>query len=244
MKKRALASAMLIFCLSLFFRSQGYSELFGHRSDKSFLAKAFYLGNSLHTEWVQPYGRSIERQNNFNQAISSAVAEWEMMDPLILKSILAQESGLHPKKRNRHGYTGISQLGRREARSAGLRTGQNDERYEPDKAIRACVKVLKKKSKYLHNRGFSKYGVPEADEYWKFVAAAYNAGEGTIARAMNLAYKGKRPNTIRFEDLLYSASGNYRDTPLYRALPSHFRKKSKYKEIREYAFHVVSRARQ
>jgi len=200
---------------------------------------------SLHTEWDEGYGRDISRQNRFNQHIERAVKEWKDLDPLILKSLLAQESGFRTDRRNRYGYTGVAQIGYREAVEAGLVvTDGCDQRYTPYYAIPAAARILRRKARHLYQEGFSKYGMPDQDDYWKFIAAAYNAGEGTIVNAMRKAYGDRRPDKVRFDDLVFTATGNPWDSPLMHAMPRKWRRVSKYKEIKEYAISVVARARQ
>ncbi len=215
------------------------------RSTKALVGLKSIPLRSIETGWRNGYGRDIKDQNRYNRQIYQAIKRWQGLEPVILKSILAQESGFKSEAKNRYGYAGIAQLGKKEARSVGLSTSWgNDERYQVSKAIQACVDILKDKARSLEQSVFSKYGRPQGDEYWKFVAAAYNAGEGTISRAARYAYGSKRPSQISFEDLINSTSGKYWDTPLWRALPKRWNKRAKFKEIKEYALNVVNRARQ
>ena len=201
--------------------------------------------DSIETSWQNGYGRNIKDQNRYNRQINQSLKRWKGLDSSILKSILAQESSFKSKAKNRYGYAGIAQLGKKEARSVGLSTSWgNDERYDSLKAIQACVDILKRKAQGLEQSVFSKYGRPRGDEYWKFIAAAYNAGEGTISRAAKYAYGNRRPKQIRFIDLISSGSGKYWETPLWRALPKRWNKRAKFKEIKEYALNVINRARQ
>jgi membrane-bound lytic murein transglycosylase MltF len=202
-------------------------------------------GYVVHTRWQDGFGRKIIHQNKYNNHIEDAAQHWDKVDPLILKSILAQESSFRSYSKNRHGYVGIAQLGVKEAVSVGLKVGSRfDQRLDPQRAIIACVKVMEKKAVYLEKTVFKKYGQPQGDEYWKFIAAAYNAGEGTIAKAMRIAYKNKIPVCVRFDDLIISQSGLAADSALYKAIPYHWGKRRKFREIRNYASSVVLRARQ
>lgn len=199
----------------------------------------------VHTKWSKGYSRAIERQNKFNKDIIRAMDKWDRLDPAIFKSILAQESGFRTHKRNRYGYTGIAQLGYREAKEMGLVITKGcDQRKTPYYAIPAAAKLLRRKAMHLWQEGFEKYGTPKGDEYWKFVAAAYNSGEGTMVKAMQIAYGNKRPKEVKFEDLLKTTTGSIWDTPLFRAMPRRWKRVAKYKEITTYAVDVIRRARQ
>lgn len=199
----------------------------------------------LYTLWEDGLGRDVTLQNAYNIHIKRALRYWQEMDPFILKSMLIQESNMSKKARNCHGYAGIAQLGRHEARSAGLTVNYSiDERLIPHRAIEGCVQVAKIKAQALEKGVFKRYGRPKGDEYWKFIAAAYNAGEGTVSRAMRIAYGTSKPREVKFEDLITSASGNMYDTPLYKALSRRWHKKAKFREIKEFALHSVKRARQ
>lgn len=225
---------------------------------------------SLETDWTVGYGRRIGGQNRFNDEIMEAAALWPELDPLILKSILAQESGFEPVASNRGGYAGIAQLGVAEARSQGLFTGQSrmrdgrrglvarvdprDERLEPRKAIPAAAGVLERKASSLdrglrlggvRHHGFGDLGRPQGDDYWRFLSAAYNAGEGTILRAIRYAYGDTPPEQVRWSDVVAAPGGDVRESPLFRAIvDARMNGPSKYREVAEYAENVVRRARQ
>lgn len=198
----------------------------------------------LHTKWTKGYDRRIDRQNRFNNEIQNSLEHWNELDPLIFKSLIVQESELRTACKNRYGYAGIMQIGPKEARSLGLIKRSGDQRYTPYYAIPAAVKLLKRKTLFLELTAFKKYGTPSGDEYWKFVVAAYNAGEGTIYKAIRYAYGKRIPKELKFDDLLETQTGNPWESPLVQAMPRRWRKIAKYKEIKTYVENIIKRARQ
>ena len=131
--------------------------------------------------------------HSYDEVIAHAVEWCPGLSPTILKSLLAQESNFRPNVINSYGYAGIAQFGRTAAREVGLNVGiagsASDERLNPDKAIPASARLLNIKAKRLGEIAFSKYGQPNGAEFWKFVLAAYNGGEGTVALAMGNAHR-------------------------------------------------------
>ena len=224
------------------------------------------------TSWTRGYGRDVTRQNRFNGEIAAAQTRWADLDPLVLKSLLAQESGFRSRVVNRYGYAGVAQLGVAEARQVGLHTGRShmssarrgvaayvdrahDERLIPKKAIPGAAKLLRAKASVLERGlttkrwgelpGFSRYGEPEGDDYWRFAAAAYNGGEGTVLLAMRIAYGDAQPAEVRWDDLVRSPDGDPRHAPLYLAIKQvGMNPAVKFREIGDYARDVVLRARQ
>ena len=131
--------------------------------------------------------------NLYDDVIARSVEACPGLSPTVLKSLLAQESNFRPAVINNYGYAGIAQFGRSAAREVGLNVGiagsATDERLNPDKAIPAAARLLNIKAKRLGEIAFSKYGQPSGAEFWKFVLAAYNGGEGTVALAMGNAHR-------------------------------------------------------
>jgi hypothetical protein len=129
----------------------------------------------------------------YDSIIAEAVEFCPGLSPAVLKSLLAQESNFHPTVINSYGYAGIAQFGRPAAREVGLNVGvagsASDERLDPAKAIPAAARLLNIKAKRLGELAFSRYGQPDGIDFWKFVTAAYNGGEGTISLAMGNAYR-------------------------------------------------------
>ena len=143
------------------------------------------------------YLGKIVAQNKYNKIIDQAVADikpsFPQLDEKTLKALLIQESGLDPnptQSNNNPSFRGIGQMNPDAARIGNI---TDEERLDPDKAIPAVTRILKNKAEYLEGdvsqRAFIKYGRPQGDDYMKFVLAAYNAGEGAIANAMDKAYQ-------------------------------------------------------
>lgn len=129
----------------------------------------------------------------FDDIIANAVEACPGLSPVILKGLLAQESNFNTQVINKYGYAGIAQFGRTAAREVGLSVGvagsAGDERLDPSKAIPAAARLLRIKAQRLSELSFSRYGQPNGTEFWKFVLAAYNGGEGTVALAQGHAFR-------------------------------------------------------
>jgi hypothetical protein len=199
---------------------------------------------------------------HFDEVIARAVAACPGLSPALLKSLLIQESDLRPHVINQYGYAGIAQFGRDEAREVGLQVGlagsHSDERLNPHKAIPAAARLLDKKAQRLGEMAFSRYGQPSGAEFWRFVMAAYNGGEGTVALAMGHAYRQGvararargllGPEVIDFARQYASSwqnltAGGLR-SPLGQAVARHFPAlaATKYQEISNYSTAVVARS--
>jgi hypothetical protein len=200
--------------------------------------------------------------DKYDDVIARAVEWCPGLSPAILKSLLAQESNFDAKVINEYGYAGIAQFGRAEAREAGLLVGiagsASDERLNPYKAIPAAARLLNIKADRLGKMAFSRYGQPDKAEFWKFVLAAYNGGEGTITVAMGHAYRAGLararaqglvgPDAVSFARRYASKWDNLKaggeGSPLALAVARYFPDLAipKYHEISNYPVAIVSRA--
>ena len=200
--------------------------------------------------------------HRFDDVIASAVQWCPGLSPAILKSLLAQESNFDTDVINRWGYAGIAQFGREAAREVGLRVGQagsaTDERLDPDKAIPGAARLLHLKAQRLGASAFSRYGQPNGVEFWKFVLAAYNGGEGTVTLAMGHAYREGMarararglvgPEAVAFARSYASKWDNLKvggmNSPLGLAAARYFPQlaEMKYHEIGNYPTAIVARA--
>ena len=200
--------------------------------------------------------------HKFDEVIANSVEWCPGLSPSILKGLLAQESNFNPTVINQYGYAGIAQFGRTAAREVGLRVGAagtaTDERLNPHKAIPAAARLLNIKAQRLSEAAFSRYGQPNGVEFWKFVLAAYNGGEGTVTLAMGHAYRAgmaqARAKGLVGTDAV-SYARNYAskwenlkaggmNSPLGLAAARYFPSlaASKYQEIGNYPTAIVARA--
>ncbi|HEV7905261.1 MAG TPA: transglycosylase SLT domain-containing protein [Pyrinomonadaceae bacterium] len=199
---------------------------------------------------------------SYDAVIARAVEWCPGLSPAILKGLLAQESNFNPTVINQYGYAGIAQFGREAAREVGLRVGiagtAADERLNPSKAIPGAARLLNIKAQRLGEIAFSRYGQPNGIEFWKFVLAAYNGGEGTVALAMGHAYRAglaqARTRGLVGADAV-SFARNYAskwenlkaggaDSPLAQASARYFPAlaAAKFREIGNYPTAIVARA--
>ena len=198
----------------------------------------------------------------YDEVIARAVEWCPGLSPAILKGLLAQESNFNPTVINQFGYAGIAQFGREAAREVGLHVGiagsEMDERLNPSKAIPAAARLLNIKAQRLSEMAFSRYGQPNGAEFWKFVLAAYNGGEGTITVAMGHAYRtglteARAKNLVGTEAVSYARQYASRwenlqagglSSPLGLAAARYFptMAAAKFREIGNYPTAIVARA--
>ncbi|HET6975999.1 MAG TPA: transglycosylase SLT domain-containing protein [Pyrinomonadaceae bacterium] len=206
--------------------------------------------------------RAFGDSGRFDDVIFQSVQWCPGLSPAILKSLLAQESNFNPAVINQYGYAGIAQFGRDSAREVGLQVGiagsEMDERLNPYKAIPAAARLLNLKAQRLGDIAFSRYGQPDGAEFWKFVLAAYNGGEGTVALAMGHAYrvglaKAREQNLVGYDAVSFARSyaskwenlkSGGEDSPLGLAAARYFPllALSKYHEIANYPTAIVARS--
>ncbi|MBQ7567765.1 transglycosylase SLT domain-containing protein [bacterium] len=198
------------------------------------------------------------RENKYNADILKASQQhWPHqrvpLHPLLFKSLVANESAFNPTAVSYTGATGLTQLTPDTMRRFGLNWSMS---RDPQYAVPAGVKVLAEKARVVLEpqnyckitgmnpsrcsyaqtvaEAYQKLGEPTPEQSWYLVLGAYNAGGGTILRAMARAYKqGKDP---RDWDVLVGDANNKAASPLFQACQEIFPNSAsaKYKEISEY----------
>lgn len=234
--------------------AEDLNDLVNNRAD---LDKAFATASHFKIN-----AGSLENYTTRYDSIIAEAVEWcPGLSPAVLKSLIAQESNFHPTVINQFGYAGIAQFGRPAAREVGLNVGvagsPSDERLDPAKAIPGAARLLNIKAKRLGELAFSRYGQPDGIDFWKFVTAAYNGGEGTVSLAMGNAYRVGLSNAqsqglygveavsyarryaSKWENLKIGGT----DSPLGLAAARYFPKiaEQKYHEIGNYPTQIVAR---
>lgn len=143
----------------------------------------------------------LEREtDHVRKALESASRYFDGNDQLTvntLEAVYAQESsfGATPGKRGTARAAGHFMLQAKTAKRYGLRVSKkNDQRFDIDYASSAAARYLKDLDAFFSkttNLGNGRATIPINDsmERKRFVLGAYNAGEGRIARAQNLAEK-------------------------------------------------------
>jgi len=186
---------------------------------------------------VSPVGTWLKRETAHKRAaVENASRHFDEKDALTvntLEAIYGQESsfGKTRRKRGIAGAAGDFQLEQKTANRMGLSVSdKNDERFDVDNASAASAKYLKMQDKAFSkkttlSKNISTSPVEDSSERKKFTIAAFNAGEGRIAKAQMLAKEdGKDPSVWDdVKDYLESAGA----TP------------AKSKEIREYVEKVL-----
>lgn len=235
----------------------GSQDLNNFAADKVDLDRAFANSSNVKIN----AGTLDSYTTRYDNVIANAVEWCPGLSPAVLKSLLAQESNFHPTVINSYGYAGIAQFGRPAAREVGLNVGvagtASDERLDPSKAIPGAARLLNIKAKRLGEIAFSRYGQPDGAEFWKFVTAAYNGGEGTVSVAMGHAYriglaKGRANGLVGTEAVSYARQYASKwenlklggtDSPLGMAAARFFPKiaAQKYHEIGNYPSQIMGR---
>ena len=115
------------------------------------------------------YATYLRRMTQYDDMISAKLAKKNMPQGLIYLAMI--ESGFNPRAKSPVGARGLWQFMSPTARQYGLKVGRRvDERTNPARATDAALEYLSD----LHDRFGS----------WYLAAAAYNTGQGRVARVL------------------------------------------------------------
>jgi membrane-bound lytic murein transglycosylase D len=154
------------------------------------VAKSHDLPNLSHPRvdsWVKKFTTSqrgsfatyLKRMTRYEPMISQKLAERDLPQGLIYLAMI--ESGFNPTAKSRVAATGLWQFMRATGREYGLRvSGRVDERKNPARSTDAALDYLSD----LYDRFGS----------WYLAAAAYNTGQGRVARVLKQV-TGKKKGT-------------------------------------------------
>lgn len=211
----------------------------------------------LETHWGEG-----PNENKYNATIAAQVADrWgsyqPVLPPLLMKALIAQESGFDPNSVSESGYAGLTQISVEEAKAEGLKMKPHDERFVPRKNIHAGTGVLQGKLDVMMHpetiaddypfaktvvEAYGKYGRPTRRDRWVLALGAYNGGQGTVMRAMARAF-ARELNPVDWNNLIEPRE-KPENSPLYGATLEVFgpaRALSKYKEIAKYPLQILAR---
>ena len=207
------------------------------------------LAQQLVTKWRDTDGSAYQNDQNAHNVWIQLAATNHGLPPLLLKSLVAQESKFDPKARNSVGYAGLTQMGASEARGHGLDTGKTDkvgavwvydeadERFDPAKSLEAGAAYFVEGREAIEKSVFQHFGetAPE-DQHDKFALAVYNAGRGTVGKAWKLAVDAGKVDAL-WEDLVEGGVDSY----LCQAFHPDWSKPGKYKEITQFVVQILGR---
>lgn len=155
----------------------GSSDTYGASNGRAKRADLAMLNNPRVDSWIRRFTTDLrgsmatylDRMTRYERLITGQLDQHGMPQSLIYLAMI--ESGFNPTARSRVSAAGLWQFMTATARQMGLRVnGRVDERTNPARSTQAAVKYLS----YLYDRFGS----------WYLAAAAYNGGEGTVARAL------------------------------------------------------------
>jgi membrane-bound lytic murein transglycosylase F len=168
--------------ISAFAGSNFYSGLYAKYFRNSWSArivKSDYY--TLSTGKVSPYDFQIK---SFSDSI-----QWDWR---LLASLIYQESRFLPDVISGQGAVGLMQVMPATGRIFGI-----DVKTSPENNMRAGVLYIRYLQEFFRTR------IPDENERIKFILGAYNAGEGNIIDAMNLAVKHGRDPLIWDNNVAY-----------------------------------------
>lgn len=197
------------------------------------------VAKSLAGNMYSPKGTLYANQHKYDQLILNSLTNTHDLDPLVVKSLIAQESGFNPDAKSPTGYAGLMQMGPAEAKSHGLTVNALfDERYNADKAVPAGIAELRAKmnsiNRFLAGKGiFNQYN---STELMELALTAYNAGQGTIQNALRYSID-QGIAAPKLGDLSYGG----RNSAIGRVIPASWGS-AKVTEITNYAPQIMRRA--
>ncbi len=161
---------------------------------KSQYLEAFKLAFKLVRKNIMPLNNHILEAIFPQKFLKEIKNNKSLLDPLVVLSLIRQESAFNPKARSRVGARGLMQILPSTARQYKRRLKKH-KLYEPNLNLKIGIKYLEKLIK--NNKG-----------NLVFALAAYNAGEGNLARWKKSVFKSNDP-IINIEMIPFQETQNY-----------------------------------
>ncbi len=205
----------------------------------------------VYTDWKNGFRKNIADQNRFNEYILASAREFDV-DPLILKSLIAQESEFKTDACRPSGsYAGLTQVSKDIAGRAGCTEfgapNGVDHRFDADKAIRAGALGLSEKRNALVKALAERITTLPEDERYRLYVAAYNLGQGTVLNTIRALGEGsiewRRLVAVEIIDPTEDHRVLSSNSPLGKAILAQGWK-DKMVHIRHYVEDMIARARQ
>jgi hypothetical protein len=130
--------------------------------------------------------------NNYDGLIAKIAAD-EGVDPALVKGMMERESQFNPNATSHAGAQGLMQLMPNTARHLGVKNS-----FDPAQSIRGGAKYIKQMLTKFHGNT-------------QLALAAYNAGEGNVAKAGGIPQNGETPEYV---SKVLANYGKYKNTPM------------------------------
>lgn len=163
-----------------FLRQQAASATSNAQLKAPVVARPVPSGPARHAPATRISSTTLGRIRRYD-ALIDRVSDEENFDKNWVRGVIAAESNGNARAGRKRGYKGLMQASR------------HSNQYDPETSIRTGIRKLKRFRRSVKNQ-YQKYGIDTmslTEEEWiRVTMVAFNAGPGTLARAMRYAAEG------------------------------------------------------